>query len=1151
MSGGLRDQWGVDDPAQAGSDEQAQRFKAAFDAQVGKINADLQFLTAHAEAAKSEPLAGRREALYPAYQSANGRIDPANPAQAQGAIDAVLADAQALAGETSAAQAAAQQALEAWQSREPAQEQAVAQIEELEAFEDPQAATLRSAADAVRAEADAKRYEAAAQQHDALLPTLEPVYQEYLRQKEARPPCEEQIESQGARLEPLKAAERPSEPMTAKAGEAEAALEQARGQAEARDWVAGLEQMAAVATAVDELEQLVNDPEREKFLAEIGGLDAIVCAPEGTAFQSQQEDWTAITALKDQVAPAGDSGDYAGANTMIADLRERVEAFKARHGELEELKQRYEQAQAEVQPRVDAARSAQPAYAKLQPQLDELGTMQSAMDTAAQAEDYEQALSSAEELGARLDELEQARQELDELRQRYETGLAELQPRLQAVASSEAPYAKLEPQVQELAQARTAMEAAATAADYEQANTLLEELGGKVDALEEARAEIDERKQAYETALAELQPRLDALATFDAAYAKLEPMQQELAQARAAMEASAETGDYEQATTQLDDLRDKVEALEEARQAIDEARQAYEQGLAEIQPRLQAAQQLGPEHAALQTQVQALGAAQADMEAAAKDGDYERAKDLLDDLSGKLDDLESAREEIDEQKQDFEQALAELQPRLEAMQKTKGLGAARTAVDEAKAEVDAAAKAGDYAAGMTAIDALRDALDAFDEAQEDLDAKKAEYDKLLTTLQPRLAKAAQAELTDEQLKKDRDLLLADQKSMEESALVGDWNDALTTAKDLATRLDEFEKAAEAGSPSSLSGEVSIKEIKLKEVALSYAKIEAKLGAAIKFGEAAKPPAGSKVTKEEVEKSVLQKVQEVLAAGKWETGEAVKFNPKERSVALTVAPTYACEWGSNKLEVAPVEVSLIGWDKKTGSLSGPKATLVSLTYSYANESMQVTVGDVTIQFSVAVGFGVEVSPNYAKIAEWVLKNVAEKVLQAAVEGLVVDAAALATAAAAVALPAAAAIGIGLGMYQESRNMAADHAAINTALPARKKAEEVAKSYASVLCGGKSGGSDEGAANAEAQLKQLMDEHGATREEVQEAIRKALGGYEGVKSRELQRIKELMYAEACRNFDEGHKDEFGWLENRGPEWGFRGSFRKTLRIVLFGD
>ncbi|MBL0147449.1 MAG: hypothetical protein IPP87_01405 [Ideonella sp.] len=618
------------------------------------------------------------------------------------------------------------------------------------------------------------------------------------------------------------------------------------------------------------------------------------------------------------------------------------------------------------------------------------------------------------------------------------------------------------------------MEAAAQAGDYDKATACVQDLSAKLDEFEQAKAEIDQKKQDYETALAAVQPRLQAASSSEQRYAKLEPMLQELAQAQTSMEASAQAGDYEQANAQLDDVREKLDACEDARKELDEARQAYEQGLAEVQPRLDKA----------------------------------------------------------------------LQPA-----QTKALNTARDAVATAKTDVDTAAKADDYDAAVKGLDTLRGKLDEFDKAVEALDAKKKDYETLLSTLQPRLAKAAQVK--NDKLKKDQDHLAADQKSMEASALVGDWEEALTTAQDLSKQLDTFEKAAadDGSMQSSLGGEVSIGEISLKKVTFTYLKAEAKVGAAIKFGLAGDPPAGSNVKKEDVEKSVLQKAQEVFNAGKWEMGEAVKVNPKERSVTLAVAPTFTCEWGPVKGEFAPVEVSLIGWDKKSG-LSGPKATVVSLTLSYKNESMRVTVGDVTIEFAAAGSFGVEISPDYAAIAEWVLKNVAESLLETMVEGIVLDTAALAAAAGAVALPAAAAVAIGFGMYQESRNMAADQAAIATALPARKKAEQVASSYASVLCGGKSGGSDEGAQSANAQLAQIMDKTGATREQVQEAIRKAQGGYEAVRGKEIQRIKELMYAEACSNFDEGHKSEFGFLENRGPDWGFRGSFRKTLRIVLFG-
>ena len=79
MGNGLKDQWGVTDPAKAGSDKQAQEFQAAFKGQIACINGHLQYTSANAEAARHAPLEGRRDALYPAFQSALAQIDRTNP----------------------------------------------------------------------------------------------------------------------------------------------------------------------------------------------------------------------------------------------------------------------------------------------------------------------------------------------------------------------------------------------------------------------------------------------------------------------------------------------------------------------------------------------------------------------------------------------------------------------------------------------------------------------------------------------------------------------------------------------------------------------------------------------------------------------------------------------------------------------------------------------------------------------------------------------------------------------------------------------------------------------------------------------------------------------------------------------------------------
>ena len=1004
-SSGLKGQWGVGNPTSTpavnspntqsskdtGSDKQAQDFQAAFQAEQGVINGHLQYTSANAEAARHDPLAARRDAMYSAFQSTLGKIDRNNPAKAQGDIDKVLGDARALSAEVASFRQQAEKDKNDWDAKQASYDEAVKQVEELVAWEDAKAPALRALVDGIRNYVNKRQYAQATTTLDQLLPKLAPIYQEYLRQKEAKPKYEELLAEQTSRLEPLKAAERPSQPMTTKAGEADAALQDAKGKADTKDFVAGLEQLGTMKAAVDELDKMANDPERAKFLADIGTIDQVVQPPSGEAFHSQEADWTAITTLKDEIAPAGDGGDYAGANQKFADLKEKVDAFKARHDELEQQKKDYEDALAQVQPRLQSASVSEPQYTKLQPMLDELATAQGQLEPVVQAEDYAQAL------------------------------------------------------------------------------TLVQDLATKLDAIDDAKAEIDKQKQDYETALAEIQPRLDAVSVSDPKYAKLEPQQQELAKVQSDMASAAKGGDYVAATQSLDDLKNKLDALDEARKLID----------------------------------------------------------------GK--------------KQEFDDALAALKDKLALVDKpapTPAIETSRSEIVKGKADVDAAAAANDFDAGLEAVKALGPKLDAYDEALKAFEARKAEYDTALATLQPRLDKAL--EVKNEKLKDKQQALATGQKSMESAALLGNYEDALKTAKDLATQLDAFEKEAEAGGIGFSEGEeVTALEIPVGKGQLGpYVKAEAKFGGSVKFGHGPADADSKGVKKEEVQQATLEKAKAVIAASKWEVNLGPKFNAKEKQLTIAVNITGSCEWGPWKGEFAPAELAIANIDPKKG-ITGPKLSLVNIAVSY--KAVQIPVGGIVIEVAPAGSFAVEITPDWVGIGEWVVKQLA---IDTAEGVIAVDGAALASAAAAVALPLAAAAAIGFGMYQEARNMAADSQAIQTALAARKRAAQAAASFAKVLTGG-SGGGDEGTQHAESQIAQMMKQTNATREEVIDAVTKAQGGWAAIRARELQRLKDQMYAQACQNFDDGHKDDFGIIERQGPDWGYRGSFRKTLRIVLYAD
>lgn len=130
------------------------------------------------------------------------------------------------------------------------------------------------------------------------------------------------------------------------------------------------------------------------------------------------------------------------------------------------------------------------------------------------------------------------------------------------------------------------------------------------------------------------------------------------------------------------------------------------------------------------------------------------------------------------------------------------------------------------------------------------------------------------------------------------------------------------------------------------------------------------------------------------------------------------------------------------------------------------------------------------------------------------------------------------------------MKADAEAIQTGLSTRKRATTAAESFARVITGSRNSG-DEGAQAAEGEINRIMSETHATREQVIEAVKQAQGGYQAIRDAQLKRLKDKIYDDACRTFDEAHKKDFGFLERQGETWGFRGSYRKMLRLILYAD
>ena len=216
---GLKNQWGVGDPTQpntsgdqdtkdTGSDKQANDFQAAFKSEQGVINGHLQYTSANAEAPKHDAFAARRDAMYSSFQAALAKIDRTDPSKAQGDIDKVLGDARALSGEVANFRQEAEKAKNDWESRQGKFDEAVHQVEELEAWEDPKSPALRGLVDGIRGQVNERKYAQACTTLDQLLPKLGPIYDEYVKQRDAKPQYEQQLAEITARLDALKPAER-------------------------------------------------------------------------------------------------------------------------------------------------------------------------------------------------------------------------------------------------------------------------------------------------------------------------------------------------------------------------------------------------------------------------------------------------------------------------------------------------------------------------------------------------------------------------------------------------------------------------------------------------------------------------------------------------------------------------------------------------------------------------------------------------------------------------------------------------------------------------------------------------------------------------------------------------------------------------------
>jgi hypothetical protein len=498
---GLKDQWGVGDPAKAGSDKQAQQFQATFQREIACINGHLQYTSANAEAARHDPLAARRDALYPAFQSALGQIDRTNPAKAQGAIDKVLSDVKVLSGEVASFRKAAEKARIDWQTRQAKFDVAVRQVEELETWGDAKAPPLRGLVDGIRTQVNERKYAPACTTLDQLLPKLKPIYDDYQKQKAEKPKYEQGVAEKTARLDALKAVEKPSQVMTGKANDAGVLLSQAKAKADVKDFVGGSAILKTAQTTLDALDKLAKDPQRAKFVADRKAAEEMMNAAHDASFKSMEADWNAMLDLRNQADASADTGDYANGTKIMTALRPKVTAYQTKLEQLKKDRKAYEDALAAVQPQLAEFATA-PPYQTLKARSDDIKKVKGDMEAAALNEDYVPALTSATDLKAKLDTFLPDLKKLQQEEEDYKKAWAAVEPKLTDALASARELAALKPGRDAVLAAKQSVEAAAKAEDFAKALGDVKDLETKIDTyLKDVKAKADDLKKKTDAVL--------------------------------------------------------------------------------------------------------------------------------------------------------------------------------------------------------------------------------------------------------------------------------------------------------------------------------------------------------------------------------------------------------------------------------------------------------------------------------------------------------------------------------------------------------------------------------------------------------------------------------------------------------------------------
>ena len=399
----VTEQLGLGEPQQAtaGSTEQADKFRADFQAEQGPINDALQYTAAHAEEAKHGPLAAKRDKTCSAYQIALGKIDPANPSVAQGAIDQVMTAIKALRSTVESLKEAVEKAYDAWIAKESDFDDAGEKIREMVDWGFEKATVLQQVVEAIAGKANGRKWEEALQALEQLAQKLTSLYADFCDQKAAKEAYDDALPGLEEQLGDVATCEFAS--LEAESVDIVAAADQMRQAAAEKNYVSAVEQLKAVAERVADylarLEELRASKEKyEQIRAELDPRLGDASTSEFALLADLDEQIAGMTTQMEEAAAAD---DYELAAQVAQDLSAKVDEKLERSAELAAAQEEYETGRAALDPRLGEASVSK--HESLAADEEKIAALTSEMDAAVAAGDFVAARDKMNQLQSLVD----------------------------------------------------------------------------------------------------------------------------------------------------------------------------------------------------------------------------------------------------------------------------------------------------------------------------------------------------------------------------------------------------------------------------------------------------------------------------------------------------------------------------------------------------------------------------------------------------------------------------------------------------------------------------------------------------------------------------------------------------------------------------